>query len=84
MISSTLSSSVVAKGTTWGLGGWIAGPTMPSEASGSAVDSLGTARFYALDSTVVEGAAVDSFAVVDNRSLPPSPPGAEIVSLACY
>ena len=79
MISST-SSSYVAAG---GIGGRIAAPTMPSEASGSVVGSLSTARFSAPDSAVVEGAVADSFAVVDNRSLPPSPPGAAFVSPAC-
>ena len=83
-ISSTSSSSVAAGGTTWGLGGRIAAPTMPSEASGSAVGSLSTVGFSALDSAVVKGVAADLFAVVDNRSLPPSSLGAAIGSPVCY
>ena len=83
MISSTLSSSIAAGGTTLGLGGQIVGLTMPSEVLGTAVCSFGTKNFFATDSTVAEGAGANSFAIVGSRSWLSSPLGAAIGSLAC-
>ena len=83
MISSTLSSSIVAEGTTLGLSGRIAGPTTPSKVSGITVCSFGVESSSATDSTIVEGAVADSFIVVGIRSWLSSPLGAAIGSPAC-
>ena len=92
-ISSTLSSSAVARGTTGGLCGRTAGLTTPYDASGGTVCSLGTTldsgtvlvspAFAAEDSvvsTVASGIVADPFTIGANCSPLLSPPAAAVNS----